>query len=67
MLDEFYVDAEGQLDRVVLQGVARRPISADKTGTIDESAPKHVFTQSTAIPLCSATAKPSYSISSTFA
>lgn len=30
ILDEFYVDAEGQLDRLVLQGVVRRPISADK-------------------------------------
>ena len=30
ILDEFYVDAEGQLDRLVLQGVARRPISSDK-------------------------------------
>lgn len=30
ILDDFYFDAEGQLDRLVLQGVARRPISADK-------------------------------------
>jgi hypothetical protein len=30
MLDEFYVDAEGQLDRLVLQNVVRRPIAADK-------------------------------------
>lgn len=31
VLDEFYVDAEGQLDRLVLQNVARRPIASDKT------------------------------------
>lgn len=30
VLDEFYVDADGQLDRLVLQNVARRPIAADK-------------------------------------
>lgn len=30
VLDEFYVDADGQLDRLVLQGVARRPIATDK-------------------------------------
>lgn len=30
VLDEFYVDADGQLDRLVLQGVARRPIASDK-------------------------------------
>ncbi len=30
VLDEFFVDAEGQLDRLVLQGVARRPIANDK-------------------------------------
>jgi hypothetical protein len=30
VLDEFYVDAEGQLDRLVLQGVSRRPIANDK-------------------------------------
>lgn len=31
VLDEFYVDAEGQLDRLVLQSVVRRPISKDKS------------------------------------
>lgn len=30
ILDEFYVDAEGKLDRLVLQGVARRAIAKDK-------------------------------------
>ena len=30
VLDEFYVNAEGQLDRLVLQNVARRPIEAGK-------------------------------------
>ena len=30
VLDEFYVDSEGQLDRLVMQNVARRPISKDK-------------------------------------
>jgi hypothetical protein len=38
VLDEFYVDAEGQLDRMVLQDVSRRPISADKSGAADASA-----------------------------
>lgn len=32
VLDEFFVDSEGQLDRLVLQGVARRPMAADKPG-----------------------------------
>jgi hypothetical protein len=32
VLSEFFVDAEGQLDRLVLQGVSRRPIAADKNG-----------------------------------
>jgi len=30
VLDEFFVDAEGNLDRLVLQGVSRRPIASDK-------------------------------------
>lgn len=30
VLDEFYVDSEGRLDRLVLQNVARRPLSKDK-------------------------------------
>lgn len=30
ILEEFFVDAEGKLDRVVLQEVMRRPIGADK-------------------------------------
>jgi len=37
VLDEFYVDAEGQLDRLVLQGVARRPIADDKTAGVVEA------------------------------
>jgi hypothetical protein len=43
VLDEFYVDAEGQLDRLVLQSVARRPISADKAGAADGGAPETRF------------------------
>lgn len=43
VLDEFYVDAEGQLDRLVLQGVARRPISADKTAAVDAGAAETRF------------------------
>jgi hypothetical protein len=31
VLDSFYFDAEGQLDRLVLQGVSRRPLANDKT------------------------------------
>ena len=30
VLDEFFVDAEGNLDRLVLQGVSRRPIASDR-------------------------------------
>lgn len=37
VLDEFYVDAEGQLDRLVLQNVARRPIEADKSRPADDT------------------------------
>lgn len=37
VLDEFYVDAEGQLDRLVLQNVARRPIGADKSRPADNT------------------------------
>lgn len=36
VLDEFYVDAEGQLDRMVLQGVSRRPVAADRSGRAEE-------------------------------
>lgn len=45
ILDEFFVDSEGQLDRLVLQNVARRPISADKTGaeTGDGSDPNRFY------------------------
>ncbi|WP_338770723.1 DUF6338 family protein [Massilia sp. METH4] len=39
VLDNFYFDSEGQLDRLVLQGVSRRPLSkdkpADEAGTTD--------------------------------
>jgi hypothetical protein len=31
VLDSFFFDAEGQLDRLVLQGVSRRPLANDKT------------------------------------
>jgi len=30
VLDDFFFDSDGNLDRLVLQGVARRPLSADK-------------------------------------
>lgn len=30
ILDNFFFDADGNLDRLILQGVARRPLSADK-------------------------------------
>lgn len=30
VLDDFFFDSEGKLDRLILQGVARRPLSADK-------------------------------------
>lgn len=45
ILDEFFVDSEGQLDRLVLQNVARRPIGADKTGaeTGDGSDPDRFY------------------------
>lgn len=44
MLDEFYVDTEGQLDRLVLQNVVRRPMSADKVrGDEDASAAANRF------------------------
>lgn len=31
VLDDFFFTSDGKLDRLVLQGVARRPLSADKT------------------------------------
>lgn len=31
ILDDFYFNADGELDRLILQSVARRPISADKS------------------------------------
>lgn len=43
MLDEFYVDDEGQLDRLVLQEVARRPIEADKAASFDADVPETRF------------------------
>jgi hypothetical protein len=43
ILDEFYVDTEGQLDRMVLQSVARRPISADKHTVSPDSDPGSRF------------------------
>lgn len=30
VLDAFFVDAEGRLDRLVLQGVSRRPLANDQ-------------------------------------
>jgi hypothetical protein len=43
VLDEFYVDAEGQLDRLVLQEVVRRPFSADKTTNPEADGPESRF------------------------
>jgi len=38
ILDEFFVDAEGKLDRLVLQQVMRRPIGSDKnSANLDEA------------------------------
>lgn len=37
VLDEFFVDSDGQLDRLVLQEVMRRPIAADKTSPGQEN------------------------------
>lgn len=42
MLDEFYVDAEGQLDRVVLESVARRPIAQTRLAWLTPGLPKRV-------------------------
>jgi hypothetical protein len=42
VLDDFFFDSDGNLDRLILQNVARRPLSADKNkagpeiGTTDE-------------------------------
>jgi hypothetical protein len=36
ILDDFYFDSEGQLDRLILQKVLRRPLSSDKP--VDQSA-----------------------------
>jgi hypothetical protein len=35
VLDNFYFDSEGQLDRLVLQGVSRRPLAKDKAAGDD--------------------------------
>jgi hypothetical protein len=43
VLDEFYVDADGQLDRIVLQSVARRPIAYDKNAATTNNALKSRF------------------------
>lgn len=39
VLDEFYVDADGQLDRLVLQSVVRRPITSDKPPNANTERP----------------------------
>lgn len=38
ILDEFFVDADGKLDRLVLQQVMRRPLSSDKVATTPNAA-----------------------------
>lgn len=43
ILDEFRVDPDGQLDRVVLQGVSRRPIAKDKPGSGAEAGVRERF------------------------
>lgn len=58
VLDEFYVDAEGLLDRLVLQNVARRPIEADKAlSGATRATPSIASMTSTAILLCFVTAR----------
>ncbi|MDB5935445.1 MAG: hypothetical protein JWQ01_2789 [Massilia sp.] len=39
VLDEFFVNSDGQLDRLVLQEVMRRPIAADKTPATPDDGP----------------------------
>ena len=38
VLDDFYFDSNGQLDRLILQNVMRRPIARDKPGVDDSDA-----------------------------
>ncbi|GGY51328.1 hypothetical protein [Pseudoduganella albidiflava] len=40
VLDSFFFDSDGQLDRLVLQGVARRPLARDKDTSDDEAEDK---------------------------
>ena len=43
-LDDFYLDEDGVLDRMVLQGVTRRPFDADKVANFGfDSAPIERF------------------------
>jgi len=37
VLDDFFFDSDGNLDRLILQSVARRPLSADKNKTDSEN------------------------------
>ena len=37
VLDDFFFDSEGNLDRLILQSVARRPLSADKNRSAPET------------------------------
>lgn len=43
VLDNFYFDPEGQLDRLVLQGVSRRPMDRDKNLQSGERPPAERF------------------------
>jgi len=36
VLDDFFFDSDGKLDRLILQSVARRPLSADKSKSATE-------------------------------
>ena len=38
VLDDFFFDSDGNLDRLILQSVARRPLSADKNTAPPEGA-----------------------------
>lgn len=38
VLDDFFFDSEGKLDRLILQGVVRRPLSADKNTASPDAA-----------------------------
>lgn len=43
VLDDFYFDSDGQLDRLILQNVSRRPLARDKASTQTDGADKERF------------------------